>query len=153
MHTVQNILAFKEKAVNFIEPDTLVIDALEKLMNVNLSYMIVMEGDKFLGLFSERDYTRNLVLKGRSSRDTMVKEVMSTTDNLPVVDPKVTVEACMYMMNLRGSRYLLAFDEDHFLGVITIHDVMREIISNKDKYFDNELTSSLINADETGKIF
>ena len=152
MRTVKEMLDTKYKHSNFIEPTMLVIDALEKLTAVNLSYLIVMEGDTFKGIFSERDYARNLILKGRSSKDTMVQEVMST--DLPVVPLTKTVEDCMYMMNTKGTRYLLALNTDNkFEGIITIHDVMREVIANKEEVFDNSLTNELIDNIESGKIF
>jgi CBS domain-containing protein len=151
MRTVQDILKTKEKPDNVIEPKALVIDALKKLSQVNLSYLIVMDGDEFKGIFSERDYTRNLVLKGRSSRDTMVQEVMNI--QLPEVSLSKTIEDCMYLMNVRGNRYLIAFDENHKVaGIITIHDILRQVIASKQDVFDDSL-EGLLNKDESGKIF
>jgi CBS domain-containing protein len=152
MITVKDILKTKEEPTNTIEPTTLVIDALRKLASVNLSYLVVMEGDEFKGIFSERDYTRNLVLKGRSSRDTMVQEVMNT--ELPEVSMSKTIEDCMYLMNVRGNRYLVAYDDDNKLaGIITIHDILRQVLANKHHAFDDALTSGLLDKDESGKIF
>ncbi len=151
MHTVESILKTKEKPTNIIEPSILVIEALQKLISVNLSYLIVFEGDEFKGIFSERDYTRNLVLKGRSSRDTYVQEVMTT--DLPVVSLTDTVEDCMYRMNVRGARYLLVFYQDRFLGVVTIHDLLRQVIANKEDVFDHRLTQELLDNDESGVVY
>lgn len=151
MQTVDNILQTKEKPTNVIDPDTLVIDALKKLISVNLSYLIVFEEDKFVGIFCERDYTRKLVLQGRSSRDTPVREVMTT--DLPEVTPDDTVEDCMYQMNTRGTRYLVVLDNGEFAGIVTIHDVLRAVLANKHDVFDNSLTSSLIDTEESGKFF
>jgi CBS domain-containing protein len=151
MRTVQDILKTKEKPTNTIAPTTLVIDALKELSSVNLSYLIVMDGDEFKGIFSERDYTRNLVLKGRSSRDTMVQEVMNT--ELPEVSSSKTIEDCMYLMNMRGNRYLVAYDDDNKVaGIITIHDILRQVIANKQNVFNDSL-EGLLNKDESGKIF
>ncbi len=151
MHTVENILETKEKPTNTIEPSALVIEALQKLISVNLSYLIVFEDNEFKGIFSERDYTRKLVLQGRSSRDTTVKDVMTT--DLPRVSLSNTVEDCMYQMNTRGARYLAAFEGDKFLGIITIHDLIREVLANKHEIFDNSLTNYLLDNDEGGKFF
>lgn len=151
MHTVENILRTKDKPTNIIKPTALVIEALQKLISVNLSYLIVYENDKFSGIFSERDYTRKLVLQGRSSRETIVRDVMTT--DLPQVTLDKTVEDCMYQMNARGARYLAAFDEENFVGIITIHDVLREILANKQEIFDNSLANTLINNEESGKFF
>jgi CBS domain-containing protein len=90
MQTVENILKTKENPSNIIEPNVLVIDALKKLISVNLSYLIVFEEGQFIGIFSERDYTRKLVLQGRSSRETIVRDVMTT--ELPEVTLDNTVE-------------------------------------------------------------
>jgi predicted transcriptional regulator len=93
MRTVDDLIASKPRPENIIKPDALVIDALHLLDQVNLSYLIVMEGNTYKGVFSERDYSRNVVLKGRSSREAHVQEVMTT--DLPVVGPNDTVEHCM----------------------------------------------------------
>jgi CBS domain-containing protein len=152
MITVKDILKTKEELTNTIEPTTMVIDALRTLASVNLSYLVVMDGDEFKGIFSERDYTRNLVLKGRSSRDTMVQEVMNT--ELPEVYMSKTIEDCMYLMNVRGNRYLVAYDDDNTLaGIITIHDILRQVLANKHHAFDDALTTGLLDKDESGKIF
>ncbi len=152
MITVKDILKTKEEPTNTVEPTTMVIDALRTLASVNLSYLVVMDGDEFKGIFSERDYTRNLVLKGRSSRDTMVQEVMNT--ELPEVYMSKTIEDCMYLMNMRGNRYLVAYDDDNKLaGIITIHDILRQVLANKHHAFDDALTSGLLDKDESGRIF
>src|SRR3954452_25264932 len=120
MRTVKNILDSKSKPTNIVEPNALVIDALSQLNSVNLSYLIVMEGDRYEGIFSERDYSRNLILKGRHSNSTTVKEVM--TAHLPAVSLTDTVEHCMNTMNENKTRYLVAYDADRrFKGIVTIH--------------------------------
>ncbi len=152
MITVKDILKTKEEPTNTVDPTTMVIDALRTLASVNLSYLVVMDGDEFKGIFSERDYTRNLVLKGRSSRDTMVQDVMNT--ELPEVYMSKTIEDCMYLMNVRGNRYLVAYDDDNKLaGIITIHDILRQVLANKHHAFDDALTTGLLDKDESGKIF
>lgn len=151
MRTVKNILDLKDNPDNIISPDTMVIDALRKLISVNLSYLMVYDGTEFCGIFSERDYTRKLVLEGRSSRETQVKDVM--TENLPRVSAENSVEDCMYQMNVRGTRYVAVYYNDNFLGIITIHDLLREVLANKHYVFDDTLAHSLLDNDESGKIF
>jgi CBS domain-containing protein len=151
MRTVRDILETKENATNVVGADTLVFDALRKLIDVNLSYVIVMDGNEFLGVFCERDYTRNVILQGRSSKESKVKDVMTT--NLPVVPLTKTVEECMYLMNKRGTRYLAVYDGDNFAGIVTIHDLLREVLANKELVFDDALTTSLLDTDEGGKFF
>jgi CBS domain-containing protein len=152
MRTVKDILESKPKTYNIVSPHTLVIDALSMLNSVNLSYLVVMDNNEYKGIFSERDYSRNVILRGRSSRSSAVQDVM--TADLPLVHLDQTVEHCMKTMILNKTRYLLAFDTNKsFVGVITIHDLLREVIANKEEIFDNETTQELLNQDEGGYIY
>ena len=152
MRTVDDIIGSKPNPDNIIGPDALVIEALEMLITVNLSYLIVMEGNVYQGIFCERDYSRNVILKGRSSNSTKVKEVMTT--DLPVVHTSDTVEHCMHVMNINKARYLVAFSpENEFEGVITIHDLLRQVIANKELVFDTSVAEQLINNDERGDVY
>jgi CBS domain-containing protein len=152
MRTVQNILDSKAKPFNQVSPDTLVIDALSLLNSLNLSYLIVMEGDVYRGIFSERDYSRKVILQGRHSDSTTVEEVMST--DIPVVELSDTVERCMLLMEQSKSRYLLAFDENETLvGVITIHDILRQVLRDKTQVFDLDLAQKLVDDDESGRVY
>ena len=134
MRTVSDIIHSKAKAFNFIEPDARVFDALQMMNSVNLSYLVVMHQDTFHGIFSERDYSRNVILKGLHSDSCTVQEVMSTA--LPTVGLADTVEHCMNLLNTHKTRYLLVFDHKHFAGVVTINDVLREAIASKEEVFD-----------------
>ncbi len=152
MRTVKNILEKKAKASNIIPAGTLVIDALKTLNSVNLSYLIVMEGGAYKGLLTERDYSRNVILKGRTSASTRVEEIMTT--DLPEVILTDTVEHCMNLMNTHKTRYLLALDADEkFAGIITIHDLLRQVIANKEGVFDSTLAQQIIDHDENGDIY
>ncbi|HWJ28238.1 MAG TPA: CBS domain-containing protein [Flavisolibacter sp.] len=152
MRTVKNILDSKAKVFNTVSPETLVIDALSMLNSVNLSYLVVMEGDQYKGIFSERDYSRNVILKGRASSSTTVKEVMTT--DLPVVTLTDTVEHCMNVMNMNKARYLLAYNaSNQFVGVVTIHDLLRQVIANKEEVFDSKAAQQLIDNEESGSIY
>lgn len=151
MRTVNDVLHSKTKANNVINPQARVIDALQVLNSVNLSYLLVMDGNQYKGLFCERDYSRNVILKGRSSDTTIVGEVM--TVDLPIVTPTDTVEYCMNLMNSHKGRYLLVFDRRHFKGVVTIHDLLRQVITNKEKVFDIDIAAKLIEKEEGDRIF
>jgi signal-transduction protein with cAMP-binding, CBS, and nucleotidyltransferase domain len=151
MRTVKDLLLSKPIAFNNIDPEALVIDALQMLNAVNLSYLVVKKGDDFRGVFCERDYSRNVILKGRSSSNTRVQDVM--TKDLPLVEVNDTVEHCMNLMISRKARYLLAYDDQQFAGVITIHDLLRQVISNKEGVFDNNVAEQLLSHDEGRKIY
>lgn len=152
MITVREILQKKRIAHNITSPDTLVIDALKMLTAVDLSYLVVLEGNQFKGIFCERDYCRNVVLKGRSSQTATVREVMTT--DLPIVDLFDTAEHCMKTMNENKARYLLALDSSSgFAGIITIHDLLRQVLRNREYVFDNSVAEKLIEQEEKERIF
>ncbi len=151
MITVKNIIDRKNKVSNTVPPQTLVIDALKKMIDINLSYLIVMDGDKYEGIFSERDYSRNVILKGRSGTTTQVQEVMAT--DLPVVHPAETAEQCMNILSNTKTRYLVSFDSDrNFKGVVTIHDLIRIVLADKQDVFGRTVANYLNNNDDAGKI-
>ena len=151
MRTVRDVLKTKTKPFNHVNPSTLVIDALNLLNSVNLSYLVVMDGDEYKGIFSERDYSRNVILKGKHSDTTQVHEVMTT--DLPIVLLSDTVEYCMNLMNAHKTRYLLAYDDMRFKDVVTIHDLLRQVITNKHEVFDDSLAKRLLDEDEGGRIY
>jgi signal-transduction protein with cAMP-binding, CBS, and nucleotidyltransferase domain len=150
MRTVYDLLKSKPVIFNIIDPDTLVIDALQMLNSVNLSYLVVKKNDEFKGIFCERDYSRNVILKGRSSANTKVKEVM--TNDLPMVEGSDTVEHCMNLMISHKARYILAYDDQQFSGVITIHDLLRQVLSNKEQVFDHSMAEQLLSHEE-GRVY
>ncbi len=152
MRTVQDILDSKTKAFNIVSADTKVIEALNLLNSINLSYLVVKEGDEYKGIFSERDYSRNVILKGKSSSSSAVKEVM--TADFPIVQVTDSVEHCMYLINSHKTRYLLAYNEsEKFAGVITIHDLLRQVLASKEQVFDSSQAEQLIEQAESGRIF
>lgn len=134
MKTVADILRAKTKPNNSISSSAKVIDALIMMNSVNLSYLVVMDDDQFKGIFSERDYTRNLVLKGRTSDTTLVQDVM--TVQLPIVSISDTVETCMRMLDTHKTRYLPVFNGKEFKGVVTLNDVLRQALESKEDVFD-----------------
>lgn len=150
MKTVKEVLERKQAPDNFIHSNATVITALNKLMDVNLSYLIVKDGEDVIGVFSERDYTRKVILKGRTSFDTRVGEIMST--DLPEVSLTDSLQTCMDLLASNGRRYLLVKDNGSFKGVITIHDLLREILKDTAGTFDNKVANALIDINEKPKI-
>ncbi len=149
MRTAADILRSKPHIFNVIDADAKVIEALQLMSSVNLSYLVVKKMNEFAGIFSERDYSRNVILKGLHSDSATVKEVMG--GNLPVIGSEESVESCMKLLNSHKTRYLLVFDNKQFQGVITINDVLREAIAHKGIALDEQVVKET--AEMQDKIF
>src|SRR6476469_2840830 len=108
MNKVADILARKGAQVTAVSPQTNVIDALRLMANQNIGSVMVTDNDRFLGIMTERDYSRKVILKGRASTDTQVGDIMST--DFPPVTPQHTVEDCMELMAEHHIRYLPVFE-------------------------------------------
>src|SRR5882724_4324979 len=104
MKKVADILSHKGARITSVGPEATVLDALRIMADQNIGSVMVVEGNKYLGLITERDYSRKVILKGKSSTDTPVAEIMST--GLPSVTPADTVEFCMELMSDKNIRYL-----------------------------------------------
>jgi CBS domain-containing protein len=117
---------FKRKGRNnvTIGPDAIVIEALRIMAEKNIGSIIVMEGDKYRGLLTERDYARKVILHGKSSSELSVGEIMS--EYLPHVTPQHSLEDCMEIMSNHNIRYLPVFENDEFFGVLSVIDVVKE---------------------------
>jgi CBS domain-containing protein len=126
MIKVSNILARKGVSVITIDADTSVLDALKLMADKNIGSVVVMEDDEYVGLLTERDYARKVILKGKSSHETLVREIMST--ELPRIVPENTIETCMQIMSENNIRYLPVFIDDSLSGIISINDLVTETI-------------------------
>lgn len=126
MKTVSQVLSSKPAQVYSVSPETTVFEALEVMMNKNISALVVMQGNDLRGIFTERDYARKIVLKGKSSRDTPVSEIM--TAELITVSPSDTIEHCMNIMTERHIRHLPVIQDNQVSGMISIGDVVKSII-------------------------
>jgi CBS domain-containing protein len=126
MKKVSDILTRKGGNVISIDADTSVLDALRLMSEKNIGSVIVTEGDEYAGLLTERDYARKVILKGKSSDETTVREIMST--GLPRILPNSSIETCMHIMSESNIRYMPVFREDHLVGIISINDVVTETI-------------------------
>lgn len=129
MATVKNILDSKGSAIFTITPDTTVYHALELMVEKNVSALLVMEADKLAGIFTERDYARKVVLKGKSSRDTAIGDIM--TGNLITVTSASSIDECMELMTGKYIRHLPVVDDGKLAGIISIGDVVRTIIQEQ----------------------
>jgi CBS domain-containing protein len=124
---------FKRKGRNNITvmPDTFVLEALKIMAEKNIGSVVVMDNEKYCGLFTERDYARKVILHGKSSSDLQVGEIMS--EYLPIVTPLHNLEECMEIMTNHNIRYLPVFENDDYIGIISIIDVVKEtMLAQKD---------------------
>jgi signal-transduction protein with cAMP-binding, CBS, and nucleotidyltransferase domain len=129
MKTVKQILKDKPSYFNIVNQNQTVIEALRIMKRENLSYVIVMQEEKYLGIMSEKDYSRKVILEGKDSSNTIVKDIMES--NMPFVDVNDTSDKCLAMMDTFNARYLPVLEDQHFRGVITIHDIMRVLLAEK----------------------
>ena len=129
MNTVRDILRSKGSEVWSVRPDATLFEALEKMAEKNVGALLVMEGEEVVGIVSERDYARKIILKGKSSKETRVREIM-TQDTL-YVDPDYRVEECMALMTDEHVRHLPVIEKDRIVGIVSIGDVVKAIIEEK----------------------
>lgn len=127
MTTIRQILSSKPEVFS-VDPDATVLDALRLMEERNIGALLVMKGGRLVGIFSERDYARRMVLHGRGSKDTAVREVM--TSDVFVISPDVTSGECMVHMTDRHVRHLPVVEDGKVVGVISIGDVVRAVIED-----------------------
>ena len=123
---VADVLLRKGSNITTVTPETTVLQALHIMADQNIGSVMVLEDGHYLGIVTERDYSRKVVLKGKSSTDTKVSEIMS--NDLPRVTAHDSVDYCMQLMSDRNIRYLPVFDENQVTGIISINDVVKETI-------------------------
>jgi CBS domain-containing protein len=128
-HTIQisEILSQKGNQVWSVNPETTVLEAIRVMADKNVGALLVTRGEQLVGIISERDYTRNVILKGRSSKDTTVQEIIS--GRAITVSPDHTVEECLRLMTQHRIRHLPVLTGSRILGVISIGDLVNSIIS------------------------
>jgi CBS domain-containing protein len=125
--TISEILSHKGTHVWFISPEATVFEAIQLMSDKNVGALLVTEADKLVGIISERDYTRKVVLKGKSSRETAVREILS--GRVIHASPANTVEECMRLMTDHRIRHLPVLEEGRIVGIVSIGDLVNWIIS------------------------
>lgn len=125
--TISEILNHKGNNVWTVSPDTMVFDAIQMMADKNIGALLVTEGEKLIGIMTERDYTRKVALKGKSSKQTAVREIVS--GEVIRVQPENTVEECMRLMTEHRIRHLPVLEDGKIVGVISIGDLVNWIIS------------------------
>ena len=134
MESVRQILDRKGYEIYSIHPESKVYEALEIMSNKGVGALLVFDGEDVCGIFSERDYARKVVLVGKSSKDLEVKVIMST--RIYYVTPEQSVDDCMNLMVNKRIRHLPVIKDDKLLGVISIGDVVKAIIGEKEFIID-----------------
>ncbi len=127
--TVSSILNRKGSDIWSVTPNNTVFDALALMSEKKCGALVVLENEKLCGIISERDYARKIILLGKSSKDTLVKEIMSST--VYYASPSLTAEECMAIMIDKHVRHLPVMDNDNLIGVISIGDVVKAVIDEK----------------------
>jgi CBS domain-containing protein len=135
MANVRNILESKPSEIFFITPETIVYHALEIMHDKNVSALIVKENEKLAGIFTERDYARKVILKGRASKDTKIREIM--TGDLITVNPDTSIDICMRLMTNHFIRHLPVIEGEKLVGIISIGDVVKHIIQEQKFIIEN----------------
>ncbi len=135
MSTVKDLLTAKGSSVSTISPQANVYEALAIMAEKNIGALVVVSEEKVVGVVSERDYARKVVLKGRSSKEIAVKDIMSSA--VVSVSPAQTVEECMAIMTEKRYRHLPVLDNRKLVGIISIGDLVKSIISEQKFMIEN----------------
>jgi CBS domain-containing protein len=135
MGKVRNILQAKCMPPIFVSPHSTVFEALELMYEKNVGALLVMEHEEFLGIFTERDYARKVILKGRASKEILVSEIMTET---PItVSSDNSIEDCMRLMTNKFIRHLPVVDNGKLMGIVSIGDVVKYIIEEQKFIIEN----------------
>ena len=125
--TIGAVLNQKSREIYSVSPDATVFEAVQLMDTKNVGALLVMEGEQLVGIISERDYTRKIMLRGKRSRETKVAEIMST--KLTVTHPREPVATCLRLMTDKHIRHLPVVDNEKVVGVISIGDLVKHVIS------------------------
>lgn len=142
MRTIKNILDRKSRNLATIEADKTVFEALKMMAEKNIGSVIVMNGDQYLGIITERNYARQIVLQDRRSKDVLVKEIMRT--DLPKFSESDRIEKCMEIMSQLNIRYIPVLENEKLVGLISMKDILDEILIHQKEVIDN-LTNYISN--------
>ena len=129
MQTMAQLLASKDAKIWSISPEDTVFDALRLMADKDIGSLVVLEQRRPVGVVSERDYTRKVILRGRSSHDTPVSAIMTTA--FAAAEPHVDVDTCMTLMTSQRTRHVLIMEDDDLLGVVSIGDLIKATIAEQ----------------------
>ena len=131
MKSLKQVLEVKGSQVYSIRPDAKVIEALQLMAQKDIGALLVMEGERLIGIMSERDYARKVILHGRSSQDVPVRDIM--TANVITVSPERTVEECMALVTHHRIRHLPVCEDERLIGMVSIGDLVKEVIADQEQ--------------------
>jgi CBS domain-containing protein len=138
MQRARDLLKSKTKEVWSISPKSTVFEALKIMGEKEIGALIVMDKkDKVVGIITERDYARKVILKGKNSRETLVSEIMTPSGKMYTVTPDTLVEDCMVLITGKRIRHVPVFDGGKYVGLISIGDVVKSTISQKDMLIEH----------------
>jgi CBS domain-containing protein len=129
MTIVKHVLEKKGRDVHTIHPDASVFDALKRMAENDIGSLVVLEGDKLVGIITERHYSREIALKGRTSSGTSVRDIMST--RVAFVRPEHSVEECMALMTAQAVRHLPVLEHNRVVGIVSIGDMVKSVIDDQ----------------------
>jgi CBS domain-containing protein len=129
MTIIKHVLDKKGREVHAIQPDASVFNALEKMAKNNIGSLVVIDGDTLVGLITERHYAREIILKGRTSPNTLVRDIMTT--KVSCVRPDQSVDECMALMTVRTVRHLPVLEDGKLVGIVSIGDMVNSIIHDQ----------------------
>ncbi len=135
MGKVRNILHEKHRNVISVNPDTTVFEALELMYEKNIGALLVTDQGRYVGIFTERDYARKVILQGKSSKIIHIRDIMSV--DAPTVCLDTTIEDCMWLMTNKYIRHLPVINDDNLIGIISIGDVVKHIIDEQQYIIGN----------------
>lgn len=135
MGAIRNILKKKGNVTYSVSPDTIVFKALGIMLDKNVSALLVIENEELIGIFSERDYARKVVLQGKTSKSTRIRDIMGS--QIVTVTPESTIDDCMQLMTDKFIRHLPVIEDDKLIGIISIGDVVKYVIDEQKFIIEN----------------
>ena len=138
---LKGLLAAKPNVVYSVRPTDSVLSALQLMADHGIGFLVVLDGARLVGVMSERDYARKVILRNKSSKDTMVRDIM--TESVVTVTPEHTVPQCMTLMDQHGFRHLPVVENGAVIGVLSIRDLLKAMVAHHERLI-RELETELV---------
>jgi CBS domain-containing protein len=148
---LKQVLAAKASGVHATVPTASVLAALRLMADKGIGFLVVLEGEKLIGVLSERDYARKVALQGKASKDTPVQDIM--TRNVISVGLENTIPECMALMNRHGFRHLPVIDRGKVIGVLSVRDLLKEIVEHHERLIRNMELERIAMLNQSGSTY